>query len=89
MLTQHNGSLGAKSFPEKKGKAGQSNPCYITSGLFQERDLGEFKNWNEVNLLKRRKQLVTWARERWAVPAQVNVTQPEPPATAEDEEAEA
>jgi hypothetical protein len=68
VLTQHNGSLGAKAFREKKGQPGQEKPCYVTSVLFQEQELGSYADWTPANLLQRREKLIKWATSRWAIP---------------------
>lgn len=86
VLTQHNGSLGAKPFGEKKGKPGQDKPCYVTSVLFQEQELAKYANWNPTNLLQRRKKLTKWAAERWAIPAAYKGGEPSAPTPGEDEE---
>ncbi|MFZ5480602.1 MAG: DUF262 domain-containing protein [Myxococcota bacterium] len=85
VLTQHNGSLGAKAFGEKKGKPGQEKPCYVTSVLFQEQELGKYANWTPTNLLQRRKKIMKWAAERWAIPTPYRSSEAAAPSPAEAE----
>ena len=66
-LTSHNSYYGNKSFPKKKGAAGQKSPCYCVSNLFQERALAEFSDWSPAELKKRRRRMESWALKRWAV----------------------
>lgn len=63
-----NSAYGNKPFPAKRGDITWKPACYCNSSLFQENALAEFQNWTPVNLRKRRKKLVTWALERWAIP---------------------
>ena len=65
-LTFDNSVYSNKPFPEKKGKPGDPK-CYTTSSLFQEKELGAYKDWTLNELKKRRKELIEWAIERWGV----------------------
>jgi len=65
-LTYDNSSYGNKAFPEKKGSPGQYR-CYSNSILFQERELANWMDWTEKELLERREKLINWAIQRWNV----------------------
>jgi hypothetical protein len=67
-LTLDNSSYGNKPFPDKRGEAGSENRCYATGDLVMERDLAAYDDWDEDALLKRRKDLIDWAKERWGLP---------------------
>jgi hypothetical protein len=58
--------------PDKKGKAGIGKACYAESPFFMERELATAREWNPNAVIKRRKRLVKWAKERWAVPDDVS-----------------
>lgn len=70
VLTLHNAELSNRAFPKKKGTSTQESPCYANSVLFQERALERFDDWNAQTLGLRRQQIVDWAADRWAIPAQ-------------------
>lgn len=71
-LTKDNSSYSNKPFPDKKGKASSDQACYATSPFFMERELATVRDWNPSSVVARRKRLIKWARERWAVPAEVS-----------------
>jgi hypothetical protein len=62
-----NSSYGNKPFPEKRGEAGSSSPCYANAMLFQERELAQCDDWTPMRILARRRKLAGWALERWKV----------------------
>jgi len=70
-LTVENSAYGKKPFDQKrgtpKGESWSESPCYANSNLFMERALAAFRKWDEAALLKRRKQIVEWALQRWHV----------------------
>lgn len=66
-LTYDNSSYSNKAFPAKKGAAGAAKPCYATSKLFMEQELAGIEEWNENSVLGRRKSLMAWAVQRWAM----------------------
>ena len=66
-LTSDNSSYGNKSFPAKKGEPGKPTPCYASAPYKMERDLFQYADWTVTELLDRRKQMVSWALERWGV----------------------
>jgi hypothetical protein len=68
-LTHDNSSYGKKAFPAKRGKPGQTAPCYWNAELKSERQLAAYTDWGPDELLDRRKQLVEWAIKRWSLPA--------------------
>lgn len=65
-LTFDNTTYGNKPFPKKKGAPG-AGPCYANSNLFMERQLATYADWTKAELMKRRAEIVAWARERWGV----------------------
>ena len=67
-LTLDNSSYGNKPFPAKRGEAGSDKRCYANGDLVMERDLAAYDNWDEDALLKRRKEMIDWAKERWGLP---------------------
>jgi hypothetical protein len=73
-LTYDNSVLGNKSFPEKKGAAGQQG-CYAGSKLFIEQQLVRCEDWTHKEILARREQIREWAARRW------RVEKPKPPAS--------
>ena len=66
-LTNYNPSLGNKPFPEKRGRSDQESPCYANSGLFQELDLTNWRDWTPGAIDERRARLLNWAEDRWRV----------------------
>ncbi|MCX2716077.1 DUF262 domain-containing protein, partial [Mycolicibacterium sp. J2] len=88
-LTKDNSSYSNKPFPDKKGKSSSDKPCYATSPFFMERELSSVREWNPNAVAARRKRLVKWARERWAVPDNVTFdAQPVPADQADYTEAD-
>lgn len=88
-LTKDNSSYSNKPFPDKKGKAGTGKPCYAESPFFMERELATVRDWNPTAVVARRKRLIRWARERWAVPVDVSFdVQPVPADQADYTEAD-
>ena len=88
-LTKDNSSYSNKPFPDKKGKSSSDKPCYATSPFFMERELSTVREWNPNAVAARRKRLVKWARERWAVPENVTFeAQPVPADQADYTEAD-
>lgn len=71
-LTKDNSSYSNKPFPDKKGKSTSDKPCYAASPFFMERELASVREWNPNAVVARRRRLVKWARERWAVPDDVS-----------------
>jgi hypothetical protein len=67
-LTHNNSSYGNKPFPAKRGKPGQSTPCYANAQLQSERQLATYEDWSGSELLDRRQQVVAWALARWSLP---------------------
>lgn len=67
-LTYDNSSLGAKSFPNKKGTPQEKN-CYASSKLFIEHELVKCTDWVESQILERRERIRTWAVKRWYIEA--------------------
>jgi len=65
-LTFDNSIYGNKSFPDKKGQPGKLN-CYAMSNLFQEKQLAQYADWTEKELLERRDKIINWAKDRWKV----------------------
>jgi hypothetical protein len=65
-LTFDNSSLGNRSFPLKKGAAGQKG-TYADSPLFIEHELAALQDWNVENLEIRRSKMIAWAQKRWKV----------------------
>jgi hypothetical protein len=63
-LTENNSAYGNRSFPEKKGSAGEGR-CYSNSSLFQERELARFDDWTEESIFKRREKIIKWYLDRW------------------------
>ncbi|MCP4541293.1 MAG: HNH endonuclease [Chloroflexi bacterium] len=85
-LTFDNSILSNKSFPDKKGKAGQSG-CYASSKLFIEQCLAGCEDWTVAEIQERRQGIKEWAVERWYVkaPTSTSLTQggdPPPPVEA-------
>lgn len=66
-LTINNSSYSNNDFPQKKGRQNQKQPCYATSDLKQENELTKYRDWTKKEILKRRKKIVEWAKERWRV----------------------
>lgn len=67
-LTLHNSVYSNKSFLNKKGKVGQNkHACYANSGLYQERELLEYRMWTRKSIIKRRNKILDWARHRWNI----------------------
>ena len=72
-LTEDNSSYYNKAFPAKVGSAGLHDDrgvvvrCYANSVLFQERAIAGHAHWGPDEIRGRRKKLLTWARQRWAV----------------------
>ena len=66
-LTRHNSHYSNKSFPDKKGEASASHPCFAKSPLFMEQELTQSSEWTTKEINNRRSKLLEWARERWAV----------------------
>ncbi len=70
-LTFDNSAYGNKPFDQKRGtpngKSWNECPCYANSNLFMERRLASFRKWTETALLKRRKEIMEWALQRWHV----------------------
>jgi len=74
-LTFDNSSYSNKPFPVKRGKLSPTaqpedwfnDRCYAKSSVRMEQALAAFKEWNEKELLRRRKQIVVWALQRWHV----------------------
>lgn len=88
-LTKDNSSYSNKPFPDKKGKSSSDKPCYATSPFFMERELSTVREWNPNAVTARRKRLIKWARERWAVPDDVTFdAQPVPADQADYTEAD-
>jgi hypothetical protein len=83
-LTKDNSSYSNKPFPYKKGKAGTGNVCYAESPFFMEREMATAREWNPNGVIKRRKRLIKWAKERWAVPDDVSFDVQPVPADQED-----
>jgi hypothetical protein len=71
-LTYDNSTLSNKSFPRKRGKAGQPR-TYAGSKLFIEQALARYDDWTPTQIKERRERIRQWAVKRWHV---------EPPATA-------
>jgi hypothetical protein len=73
VLTDDNSSYQHKSFDKKKGTVGDdragpnARPCYANSILFQERALAQVSEWTPEQIIKRRRELLEWARERWKI----------------------
>ena len=67
-LTFDNSSLGNSPFKKKVGQPGQKG-TYADSPLFVERELAQIKDWNEVEVIKRRTKIRNWALERWSIAA--------------------
>jgi len=67
-LTFDNSRMGNKSFPEKRGAAGEIG-CYAGSPLFIERKLSSYDNWNVESIVDRRDKIKKWAVKRWHVDA--------------------
>jgi uncharacterized protein with ParB-like and HNH nuclease domain len=70
-LTFDNSVYGNKPYPEKRGEPGKPN-CYMTSNLFQEKELARYVEWTEKEVLERRKKIINWATERWKVELESN-----------------
>lgn len=86
-LTKDNSSYSNKAFPDKKGRANSDKPCYASSSFFMEREVSAARDWEPNSVMTRRKRLVRWARERWAVPEGVaSDLQPAPAERDADEE---
>ena len=66
-LTHQNSSYKNKPFPDKRGKVNADHPCYANSSLFMERSLCSFREWNEKSIIRRRKEIIKWALQRWHV----------------------
>lgn len=66
-LTYDNSSYSNKPFPAKRGAAGATAPCYATSKLFAEQELAAINDWTEAEILARRRTLMDWAIQRWAI----------------------
>ena len=66
-LTFDNSSYNNKPFKLKKGSPGDSTPCYANSNLFMERDLAKYKEWTFTELTERRKEILDWISQRWAM----------------------
>ena len=66
-LTFDNSSYNNKPFKLKKGSPGDSTPCYANSSLFMERDLAKYKEWTITELTERRKEILDWISQRWAM----------------------
>jgi hypothetical protein len=73
VITLNNSSLGNKSFPDKKGTAGNGK-CYANSSLFQERELATHSDWFYEDCVDRRNKLVDWIKARWAIEDYVGST---------------
>jgi hypothetical protein len=65
-LTYDNSVLGAKTFPNKKGAAGQPK-TYAGSKLFVEQAIARYDDWTLDAILARRKEIADWAIARWHV----------------------
>ena len=65
-LTYDNPTLSNKSFPRKRGKAGQP-ATYAASKLFIEHALARHDDWTPTQIQKRRERIKEWAVERWRV----------------------
>lgn len=65
-ITFDNSVYGYKSFPDKKGEPGKKD-CYANSNMFQEKELAQYTEWTEKELLERRSRILSWAMERWDV----------------------
>ncbi|RJQ65747.1 MAG: DUF262 domain-containing protein [Desulfobacteraceae bacterium] len=66
-LTYDNSNLGNKPFPDKVGSVKSNKRCYSNSPLFIEKELAKHREWTPTAVIKRRKKLIAWALERWAV----------------------
>lgn len=66
-LTKHNAYYYNKPFPDKKGKTDTKGRCYAKSPLYMERCLTSWRHWKPACIDKRRRELLDWARQRWAV----------------------
>lgn len=85
-LTFDNSSYGNKSFPDKKGKAGSTKPCYANASLFMERSLVEYDDWTPESVEERREEMINWAKDRWAFPFKITQELLEYDETEEDAE---
>jgi hypothetical protein len=63
-----------KTFPEKKGAIGSvtadratPQPCYSNSVLMQEHRLAAINDWTPKAIEGRRREIIDWAKQRWAV----------------------
>ena len=66
-LTKYNAALSNKPFPEKRGRRDQESMCYANSGLFQELELTDARDWTPIEIDQRRALLLGWAKARWRV----------------------
>jgi len=64
VLTQNNSNYLNFEFKRKKGKPGIS-PSYSDSDIRQERRIAIYRDWTPRIFMKRRKDLVSWIRDRW------------------------
>lgn len=67
-LTFDNSSYGNKPFPQKRGTPG-TRASYANSNIFMERQLTRYADWTKEECIKRRMEIVSWALQRWDVPA--------------------
>ena len=85
-LTRHNAHYGNKSFPDKRGKVGVTEPpCYTNSPFYIERELAPLNDWDAAAIDARRSRLLKWARKRWAVDLSDLSDEGHEPETFEDE----
>jgi hypothetical protein len=65
-LTEDNSVYSNKTFPDKKGHAGQGR-CYANANLFQERELCQLEDWTPESVIARKRRLIEWAYQRWHI----------------------
>lgn len=66
-LTLSNSSYGNKDFHAKKGSViDPTLRCYANSKLYCERDLTRWNDWTPESIEQRGREIMAWARERWA-----------------------
>lgn len=71
VLTFDNSTYSNKEFPRKKGEPGQQG-CYANSGLFAERELALYEDWDYAAYENRRQKLEEWMLTRWKVDEEEN-----------------
>ncbi len=67
-LTLDNSSYSNKEFPDKRGDATTTTPCYAASSLFIERDIAaNYSQWTPATIEARGNRLRDWALSRWHI----------------------